>query len=970
MATSDRRSDGRIARVFLGWDRPAFESVADYLDERHAQESLWDLSQVVLVVPGGRAGRRLGERLAARADEQQRVFFPPHVTTVGQLPELLYRRRQPFASNLTQQLAWTESLRCTSTVVLGEFLRIVPATTEDPRWWELGTLLWRQHRELAADGLDFGQVATAGRKLKGFAEMSRWQALACVQQDYLQRLDKLQLWDRQTARLYAIKHGECQIDRDVMLVGTVDLNQSLRQMLDQVRPQVTALVYADASQRDAFDDYGCLAPSNWRDVEIPLADDQIRAVERPADQAAEVVRFLAELEGRYSASQITVGVPDESLIPLVQRQLAQARVPARYGPGRRWQGSRPARLIRALLRYSKTRDMADLVDLLRHPDLLDWLLRDLPDALSDIAWLDEYCAQRLITTSDQAVWGDDSASQAARRLCGRVNQLLAPLQGPPRLPALWVPTILELLVELYGSCTLSTESADDRLVLGGCETLRDGLLELQHVPSELSRPVWADQAVLMAMSVEAGRQIASPGLPDAVELLGWLELPLDDAPVLVVTQLNEGTVPTSVNADLFLPDALRAHLGLDDNARRYARDAYALTVLARTREQLAVIVGRRDEQGNPLLPSRLIFATDAPRRRKRCLQLFGDGPAERLGTPGGSAMSSTSCLLGGRAPNGAHDPERSLRFSVPRPRPVPPIQRISITDFGAYMRCPYRFYLSRVLKLQSVVRNAFEMDSLAFGSLLHEVLSGFGDSPARDSGDPKEIETWLLEILEQECVRRFGTAPRPAVQIQQEQMRRRLKAFAVHQAQWRNTGWRIVMTEAQGETIGAAWQVDGESIELRGRVDRIDQHETGTYAILDYKSSEQGEAPSATHHPGTGRRSPEVDDWRDLQLPLYRHLATALGLTGEPKLGYITLPRAHTDAGFKLANWSAQDLCSADEAARRIVRAVRAGAFWEPKHFEAGFDAGLDRICQIRVFDRLLEEPPTSGGQYVGGVDG
>ena len=50
----------------------------------------------------------------------------------------------------------------------------------------------------------------------------------------------------------------------------------------------------------------------------------------------------------------------------------------------------------------------------------------------------------------------------------------------------------------------------------------------------------------------------------AIELRGWLELPWDDAPALVVTGMNEGMVPASGGSDLFLPDTLRRRLKLDD----------------------------------------------------------------------------------------------------------------------------------------------------------------------------------------------------------------------------------------------------------------------------------------------------------------------------------------------------------------------------------------------------------------------
>src|SRR5690606_30715604 len=100
---------------------------------------------------------------------------------------------------------------------------------------------------------------------------------------------------------------------------------------------------------------------------------------------------------------------------------------------------------------------------------------------------------------------------------------------------------------------------------------------------------------------EIGREPIPPATdPHAVELLGWLELPWDDAPAMIVTGMNEGIVPSSLNSDLFLPNRLRQQLQLDDNDRRFARDAYALTLLAASRDRLTLIVGRVSAKNDPL----------------------------------------------------------------------------------------------------------------------------------------------------------------------------------------------------------------------------------------------------------------------------------------------------------------------------------------------------------------------------------
>src|SRR5690606_36000715 len=116
------------------------------------------------------------------------------------------------------------------------------------------------------------------------------------------------LWDRQTARLVAIDQKECQTDRDIVLVGTVDLNRTTRAMLEQVADRVTALIHAPLSLANRFDAYGCIRPEAWSGAQIDIKDEQLRVAEGPAEQADEVIRVLSAFGGKYRADDITVGV--------------------------------------------------------------------------------------------------------------------------------------------------------------------------------------------------------------------------------------------------------------------------------------------------------------------------------------------------------------------------------------------------------------------------------------------------------------------------------------------------------------------------------------------------------------------------------------------------------------------------------------------------------------------------------------
>ena len=158
--------------------------------------------------------------------------------------------------------------------------------------------------------------------------------------------------------------------------------------------------------------------------------------------------------------------------------------------------------------------------------------------------------------------------------------------------------------------------------LKSLEVLRSGLIELQSIPASIAPTVTAPQAIEQLLDQLNSTQIPAPHGTNEIELLGWLELPLDSAPALVATAFNEGRVPTSVNSDLFLPNSLRQQLDLLDNRRRYARDAYALSVLLASREDVTFIAGRQTADGDPLIPSRLAFATDPETMARRARAFF------------------------------------------------------------------------------------------------------------------------------------------------------------------------------------------------------------------------------------------------------------------------------------------------------------------------------------------------------------
>ncbi len=929
-----------ITRKFLGWSEPALPAAVEYLHQKYQQDQTLDLDRVVLVVPGGRAGRRLLELLAELAEQHALLFFPPQIRTVGSLPELLYESKRPFANDLTQQMAWVRALQSADRDRCRQFIPALPADPELSAWMELGAVLSHQHRELAADALDFADVAELGQQIQGFPETERWRFLGDVQHRYLELLDQVGLWDLQTARLYAIEHTQCHTDLDLVMLGTADMNRATRFMLDQVSDRVTAMIHAPDTLADRFDEHGCIAPATWQDATIDLQTRQMQIAEGPADQANVVTRTISNYAGRFRADQIVIGVLDEQLIPQLQRTLLQAGVPSRWVVGRSLPQTGPYQLLAAIAAYLSGRRFTDFAALVRHPDVCDWLASQTIER-DWLTQLDRYYNDHLPVRPGNWL-GSSGSIDALRQVHRAVEQALEPLSDDqPQALTVWGERISAVMLAFYDGTALNSTHPQQHFTIKSLEQVRKVLLEHNQVPTTLAPELRATESITLLLQQLASEEI--PPLPDdqAIELLGWLELPLDEAPALIVTSFNEGYVPKSVNSDLFLPNTLRQKLGLLDNARRYARDAYALSVLNASRDELTLIAGRHTGDNDPLVPSRLAFATDDETIAARALAFFK--PADATAVPPDF--------------RGAEKPSEAPPQLVVRKPPAlaEPLTTVSVTAFRSYLACPYRFYLRHVLGLTSVDDEAEELDAPTFGNVIHEVLRLFGQDDVRTSTDAVRIRRFLTQAALRHMEQTFGDRRPPAVDVQTAQLIERLSAFAQWQADWSSQGWQIKHVEASCADPPAELQVDEQRrILLRGRIDRIDHHPgTDEWAVFDYKTSDTAKPPDKTH-----RRSKE---WIDLQLPLYRHLIHSLGISQPVKLGYIVLPKDVSKVGALWADWDEPTLAEADEVAMQVAEAILDGRFWPPTMPAPDIMTDFAAICQDHAFHPHFEGEETAG---------
>jgi RecB family exonuclease len=180
----------------------------------------------------------------------------------------------------------------------------------------------------------------------------------------------------------------------------------------------------------------------------------------------------------------------------------------------------------------------------------------------------------------------------------------------------------------------------------------------------------------------------------------------------------------------------------------------------------------------------------------------------------------------------------------------------------------------------------------------------------------------------------------------------RLGLFARVQAARTEEGWRIKHAEwkpAQRVTL----DVNGEEVPLTGRIDRLDQHEDGRWAILDYKFSETAKTPERAH-----QRS---GSWQSVQLPLYVHLAREVVGGMLPQLGYFNLSAtaAKVDVAEK---WDATIVKEALQEASRVVLEVREKLGGRPRDFPLG-GSEIYGVVMANVCGKSLLSLPGEGDE-------
>ena len=886
------------------------------LDASRTAHGVADASEALVVVPASRARRAFERHLFAEARDRGVAAIAPEVVTPGALVARFAVPAGCVLGPLGERVSWRAAIdRCETALVAPLFPEAVGEDVPEERSREaVASRVASLARECAAACRTFAEVAEFLERTQPESDPSRWRALVAVAHERARVLGEARAADRSADGVLAVTEERLHVGGvrrvHLFLADPDPVQRRLLRQLAERGVDVRSMVHAvDGELPAPLDVDGCPAHEAWSGVGLEVPQDIVLRAGTPADQAAAVMDAIAAVPAPRRTDEIAVAVPDAAVAAEVSVRLPAWGVPVSAPPGRSAADGALGLLILAVSEWVGVRSCEALEALVRAPAVESWLAtKGIPDAPLRVAEFASCSGARHVPEP-----GVHPSTSRVDATCQAIDALLGPLASARSAPevASALRAVLRTLVRPEGQA--DRDAGDAALA---------AIAELESLPAVLAAgPTPAGWMRLVRESM-AGEVLPSAGADDGIELMGWLEAGIDDAPHLVLTGMNEGTVPEGLTIDPWLPDSARERLGMQCARRRQARDAWILHGLLRRKRSVRLVTGRTTADGERLRPSRLLLGQRGPDLARRVLWLSGEeGPLAQAARWQGAAPAT-----------GQFGPS-------PVPEGDAPIDRISVTSFRDWFASPLLFRLKRDprLKLNEPNGRVTELDPMTFGTLVHDALEEWGRgeaercaSGAEPTEDAERIERDVLAAFDRIRRKKFVPEVRGAYAVQFALAIERLRAFARVQAGWAKAGWRVAKAEMQfdtyeGKAVTPAPLIGPRRVRLTGRIDRVDLHPEFGYAALDYKTASEAQDPEKSH------RKPRSAEWTDLQLPLYRVLLGSVGIQVPPnQLGYFSLPSNPSDAQISLTEgWDEAIAQEAEVEARRIAALVEAGDFAE-----------------------------------------
>jgi len=883
-----------LNRVFLGWDEPFLRPLVSWLLERKH-----DLAGMLVIVPTSQSGRRLREALA----ETGGSILAPRVSTPG---TLMQPEQQGIAPDWLEQVAWAEVLE--EIADWTGYSALFPEQPGEGHGWasSLAAEMVTLRRSLQENGHLFH---TAARELAESPEAERWLALARLENLAENRLRQWKWRSRSRVLSEGLKLPA--VSR-IVLAGVPEMTPLLERALQAWPGEVTVLIGAPECRAHEFSPTGRPEPEPWNEAILPWPQGGQGSVTLTADPRQQAVEALdAVARGGRASSEIALGSADQETGGELLRAFTRAGWTA-FHPAAAGVPTGLARWFRVWREWLAEPKLAVLADLLALPETSILVGGKRAQKAKNLATLRNEWMSVTVADLKRRIPDADFRKEHHKEAANELLEAAAKLETIRN--SLLGGDLPVNLRRLLTSLSLTGDTAAEHAA-----AMISWLDEAAPLIARLDRSAayWID---LMVAGLPAPTPVPPAGR--VIDIQGWLELFHEPGPHLVLCGMNEGHVPARGGGEPWLSETIRRRLGLTTDEHRSARDAYLFQAMIEARRnagRVDLFCGKAGSGGEALLPSRFLLAAEPELLPARVRTLFRE----------------------------IEPPEAGLRWEADwkwQPRKVAPPAKIHVTSLRDYLKCPFRYYLKHVVRMQQPDPERAEWGARDFGNIAHDILETWGRDPeAREYSKSEALEAYFSAQLDRVILEQFGRRSPLAIRIQTESLRSRLAWLAQKQACERAAGWQVMDVERP-----VILNIGG--IPVSAKIDRIDRHADGRLRVLDYKTGKvstverehrvkmtaSSEPPSHLDPEGPAFYDGEEKGkaarflWSNLQLPLYA--AALLESDGVmPIPGYFTI--GSTEADVELHEWSdftMEDLSAAGACAEWIAGQITQSVFWPP----------------------------------------
>ncbi len=302
------------------------------------------------------------------------------------------------------------------------------------------------------------------------------------------------------------------------------------------------------------------------------------------------------------------------------------------------------------------------------------------------------------------------------------------------------------------------------------------------------------------------------GLHPRLHILGPMEARLQHFDLVILGGLNEGTWPTSPQADPWMSRPMRSKFGLP--SPEYAIGLAAHDVFQFCCAPEVILSRARKVEGTPTVPSRWLvrLETLVAGLDKECL----------------TRMNADAYFMQGTEALDAPQLIPALEAPAPKPPLAARPRKLRVTAIDRWLRDPYAIYAQYILSLKCLPELDEEPDAADFGNLVHQALEQFAlQWPSILPPDP-------LAALMQCGKEAFADyLDRPAVACLWWPRFENIAGWIIEREIERRATATRILAEYKG-----MWElsIDGKPFTLTTSIDRIELAPDGSAAIVDYKT--------------------------------------------------------------------------------------------------------------------------------------